>query len=172
MALERQFVFWIAALAAVVAVLWLLSDVLLPFVAGMALAYLLDPIARRAERLGIGRAVSALTVVTLVIVALVVAVMTVAPIVHEQFNAFAEKLPGYVTKLQSLISDQSRPWLAKLVGGDSDPGKSVGTLVSQSSGFVGGFLASVWSGGRAVFSVLARLIIERVVAFYLMRDWE
>ena len=55
MALERQFVFWVAALAVFVAVLWLLSDVLLPFVAGMALAYLLDPIARRAERLGIGR---------------------------------------------------------------------------------------------------------------------
>ena len=49
MALERQLVFWVAALAVFVAVLWLLSDVLLPFVAGMALAYLLDPIARRAE---------------------------------------------------------------------------------------------------------------------------
>ena len=35
---------------------------LLPFVAGMALAYLLDPLARRGERLGIGRAVSALIV--------------------------------------------------------------------------------------------------------------
>ena len=72
MSLERQVIFWIAALAVFVAVLWLLSDVLLPFVAGMALAYLLDPVARRAERLGVGRAVSALTVVTLVIVALVV----------------------------------------------------------------------------------------------------
>ena len=46
MALERQVTFWGAALAVFVAVLWVLSDVLLPFVAGMALAYLLDPIAR------------------------------------------------------------------------------------------------------------------------------
>jgi predicted PurR-regulated permease PerM len=172
MALERQVVFWIAALAVLVAVLWLLSDVLLPFVAGMVLAYLLDPVARRAERLGIGRAVSALAVVTLVIVALVVAVLAVAPIVAEQFTAFAEKLPGYLTKLQSLVSDQSRPWLAKLVGGESDPSKSVGTLVSQGSGFVAGFLASVWSGGRAVFSVLSLLIITPVVAFYLLLDWD
>jgi predicted PurR-regulated permease PerM len=172
MALERQFVFWVAALAVLVAVLWLLSDVLLPFVAGMALAYLLDPIARRAEGLGIGRAVSALAVVTLVIVAVVVAVMTVAPIVHEQFTAFADKLPDYLTRLQSLVSDQSRTWLGKLVGGESDPGKSVGTLVSQGSGFVGGFLASIWSGGRAVFSVLSLLIITPVVAFYLLLDWD
>jgi len=172
MALERQFVFWVAALGVLVAVVWLLSDVLLPFVAGMALAYLLDPIARRAEGLGIGRAVSALAVVTLVIVAVVVAVMTVAPIVHEQFTAFADKLPDYLTRLQSLVSDQSRTWLGKLVGGESDPGKSVGTLVSQGSGFVGGFLASIWSGGRAVFSVLSLLIITPVVAFYLLLDWD
>ena len=31
--------------------LWLLSEILLPFVAGMALAYLLDPLADRLERL-------------------------------------------------------------------------------------------------------------------------
>jgi predicted PurR-regulated permease PerM len=172
MALERQLVFWIAALAVLVAVLWLLSDVLLPFVAGMTLAYLLDPIARRAERLGIGRAVSALIVVTVVIVALVVAVMTVAPVVAEQFTAFADKLPDYVAKLQSLVFDKSRPWLAKLIGGESDPGKSVGTLVSQGSGFIAGFLASIWSGGRAVFSVLSLLIIAPVVAFYLLLDWD
>ena len=40
--------------------LWLLSDVLLPFVAGMALAYLLDPLADRLERLGVSRLVAAL----------------------------------------------------------------------------------------------------------------
>ena len=90
MALERQVTFWVAALALFIAVLWLLSDVLLPFVAGMALAYLLDPIARRGERLGIGRAGSALIVLTLVIVAVVVAVMVAAPIISEQFTAFLD----------------------------------------------------------------------------------
>ena len=174
MALERQVTFWVAALAVFVAVLWLLSDVLLPFVAGMALAYLLDPIARRGERLGIGRAVSALIVLTLVIVAVVVAVMVVAPIISEQFTAFVDNLPGYLTKLQSIVADPSRPWLAKIFGGGnlSDPGKSDSGLVTQASGYIGTFLASVWSGGRAVFSVLSLLIITPVVAFYLLVDWE
>ena len=173
MALERQVTFWFAALVVFVALLWLLSNVLLPFVAGMALAYLLDPIALRAERLGINRAVSALIVVTLVIVALVVVVMTAAPVVSEQFSAFMDHLPGYLTKLQSLVSDPSRPWLAKTFGGKmSDPGKSVGSLVTQGSGYIAGFLASLWSGGRAVFSVLSLLIITPVVAFYLLLDWD
>ena len=38
-----------------VAAIWLLHEILLPFVAGMALAYLLDPLANRIERLGVNR---------------------------------------------------------------------------------------------------------------------
>jgi predicted PurR-regulated permease PerM len=173
MALERQVIFWVAALAVFIAVLWLLSDVLLPFVAGMALAYLLDPIARRAEGLGISRGISALIIVTVVIVALVVVGMAVSPVVAQQSAAFIDDLPGYVAKLQSLVSDPSRPWLAKLFGSEvSNAENSAGSLVSQSSGFLTGVLASVWSGGRAVFSVLSLLIITPVVAFYLLLDWD
>jgi predicted PurR-regulated permease PerM len=172
MALERQVAFWVAALAVLIAVLWLLSGVLLPFVAGMALAYLLDPVAGRGERLGIRRAISALIVVTLVIVVLVVVVMAVAPILSEQFTAFVDNLPGYLTRLQSLVSDPSRPWLAKMFGGDMpDASKSVTGIVTQGSGFISTFLASLWSGGRAVFSVLSLLVITPVVAFYLLCDW-
>jgi predicted PurR-regulated permease PerM len=173
MALERQVTFWVAALAVFVAVVWLLSDVLLPFVAGMALAYLLDPIARRAERLGIGRGLAALLILSIVIVALVVVGMAVVPVVIHQSSVFIDELPGYLTKLRSLVSDPSRPWLAKIFGGQlsDDSGKSVGDLVSQSSGFITGFLVSIWSGGRAVFSLLSLLIITPVVAFYLLLDW-
>ena len=52
MTLERQVIFWVVALAVFSGVLWLLSPVLLPFIAGMALAYLLDPLARFGERFG------------------------------------------------------------------------------------------------------------------------
>src|SRR5688572_15086308 len=132
MGLERQFAFWAAALAVFIALVWLLSDVLLPFVAGMVLAYLLDPLARRAERLGISRGVSALIIVTVVIVALVVTGAAVAPVVAQQFAAFIDDLPGYLTKLQSLVADPSRPWLAKIFGSQlPDADKSAGGLVTQ-----------------------------------------
>jgi predicted PurR-regulated permease PerM len=173
MALQRQVTFWVVALLALVALLWLLSDVLLPFVAGMALAYLLNPIALRAERLGIPRAVSALLIVTVVIVVLVVAAMLIAPIVSEQLTTFVDSLPGYATKLQSLVTDPGRPWLARLFGGRlPDSGKSVGGLVSQSSGFITAFVASLWSGGKTLFSILSLVVITPVVAFYLLLDWD
>ena len=101
--------------------LWLLSQVLLPFVAGMALAYLLDPLARLGERFGISRGISALIVLTVVIVAIVFAVMAAAPMIVTQTAAFIDELPGYIAKVQSILSDPSRPWLAKIFGGGCPP---------------------------------------------------
>jgi predicted PurR-regulated permease PerM len=173
MAFERQAMFWVAALVVFAGALWLLADILLPFVAGMALAYLLDPIARFAGRLGIGRAVAALIVIVLVIVMLVVAAMLVAPILSDQLTALVDKLPGYLTRLQSLVSDPSRPWLAKIFGERlSDGGQSLSGLAGQASGWIATFLRSLWTGGRAVFSVLSLLVITPVVAFYLLCDWD
>jgi len=41
---ERWTVYWLVGLAAFIAALYALSAILLPFVAGIAIAYLLDPV--------------------------------------------------------------------------------------------------------------------------------
>ena len=51
-------IFWLVRCWSSIALLWLLNDVLLPFVAGMALAYLLDPLVQRLQRLGLNRAIA------------------------------------------------------------------------------------------------------------------
>ena len=53
--LRRQIVFWLIALAVFIGFIFLFRNVLLPFVAGMALAYFLDPVADRLQRLGLSR---------------------------------------------------------------------------------------------------------------------
>ena len=55
MSQRNQALFWIAVISGMFALLWLLSSILLPFVAGMAVAYLLDPMADRLERSGMSR---------------------------------------------------------------------------------------------------------------------
>lgn len=45
--MERHFLFWLVVLVLVVLALWLLSEILLPFVAGLAIAYLLTPLTDR-----------------------------------------------------------------------------------------------------------------------------
>ena len=52
MTLQKQIGFWLGALAILILLLWLLQSILLPFIAGFVLAYFLDPVADRFERLG------------------------------------------------------------------------------------------------------------------------
>ena len=57
-ALRRQAVFWLIFFVAFLGFLYIFRSILLPFVAGMALAYFLDPVADRLERAGLSRLAS------------------------------------------------------------------------------------------------------------------
>ena len=55
---RAQLQFWGIGLAIFVLVLWLLGSTLLPFLLGAAIAYFLDPLADRLQRLGLSRALA------------------------------------------------------------------------------------------------------------------
>lgn len=170
-AFQRQLIFWLAALAVVVLGLWLLSEILLPFVAGLAIAYLLTPLTDRLERLGVNRLAAALLIITLVVLALVYLILLVAPTLGSQLSSFIESVPGYVTRLQALLSDPSRPWIQKVLGASFSADKSISDLVTQGVGWLTTFIRSLWSGGRALVSVFSLVVVTPVVAFYLIYDW-
>jgi predicted PurR-regulated permease PerM len=168
----RQIVFWALAIAAAALVLWLLREILLPFVAGMAIAYLLDPLANRIEKLGVHRLIAALLIVVVFATALVLLGILIVPILANQLSALIGKLPEYLAKVQALITDPNRPWLSKIVGeGFLDSQQSTGELVKQGLGWLAAFLTSLWAGGRALISILSLLVVTPVVAFYFIYDW-
>ncbi len=173
MNLQRQVIFWIGALVAFILVLWILREMLLPFVAGMALAYLLNPLTDRLERYGVNRMIATLAVVGFFLLVFVVVAILLVPLLGSQLFAFIQRLPGYVTRLQEvLMTEENKQWLQRLIGDRlPDMQKSVGDLVGQGASWLGGFLVSLWSGGRAIISVFALIIITPVVAFYVLYDW-
>jgi predicted PurR-regulated permease PerM len=174
MTLQRQIGFWLVSLALFVLALVVLRDVLLPFVAALVLAYLLDPLADRMERLGLSRLVATILILSLFVLVFVLALALLAPLIGQQFVAFMDKLPGYIARLQALISEQGAPLLERLGVGNlaSEAQKSVGDIVGKGATWAATFLQSLWSGGQAVVSILSLLVITPVVAFYLLVDWD
>jgi predicted PurR-regulated permease PerM len=171
MTFEQHVLFWLAIAAVAGVGLWLLSPVLLPFIVGMALAYLLNPVTNQLERIGVSRTVAALVVITLFVLAFVLLILIIAPIVGSQLSAFVEKIPEYIRRVQELLSDPSRPWLSGLVGeGFVGADKAVGDLLTQGAGWLAAFLKSLWSGGAALLSVFSLVVVMPVVAFYLICD--
>jgi predicted PurR-regulated permease PerM len=171
--MQRNIVFWVVALLIVVGLLWLLSPILLPFVLGMAIAYVLDPLAKRLTARGMSRLVAALVILAGFVVAIALLVLLIAPVLTRQFAGFIEHAPVYAQRLQSLVSDPGHPWIKKIVG-DNLVGadKSVGDILNQAVGYLSGFLGSIWSKGQALISIFSLVIITPVVAFYLICDWD
>jgi predicted PurR-regulated permease PerM len=165
----RQLTFWLVTLLALALTLWLLHEILLPFVAGMALAYVLAPLAARIERLGVNRTVAALLIVTVVVVILVALVLLAVPLLVQQGSALISNIPGYFKRVQELIVDPSFPWLKWLGSGDQN--KAVSELVSQAATWLLSFSYSLWTGGKALVSFASVMIVMPVVTFYLICDW-
>jgi len=170
--LGRQVSFWIAALAVLVGTLWLLSEILLPFIAGMALAYLFNPLARRLERAGMNRMVASLLIIVVFVLAFIFLLLMIAPLLGGQLTAFIENLPEYVRRLQSVVGDPSRPWLQQIFGEGLTKDASLADLVKQSAGWLTTFLSGLWSGGQTLIAVLSLVVVTPVVAFYLLNDWD
>src|SRR5208282_836416 len=173
MQFERHIVFWIAALVVLIGLLWQLSPILLPFVIGLAIAYVLDPLANRLTKRGVSRLVAALIILGGFVLAFALLLLLIAPVLAKQFSAFIDNAPAYALRLQSLVSDPDHPWLKRIVG-DNLVGadKSVGDLINQAMGYLTQLLASLWAKGQALISIFSLVIITPVVAFYLICDWD
>lgn len=173
MTLQRQALFWLGALAALILFLWLFSGILLPFVAGLALAYLLDPLADRLERLGLPRVWATVVILAAFVMLLVLVIMLIAPVLGGQLSNFIQNLPKLVARLQDLITARNQDWLERMLGQGVDQIKEqLGAFVSKGVEWMTSFLASLWTGGQAIASVLSLLIVTPVVAFYMLIDWD
>ena len=93
MSFERQLAFWLATFVVVALLLWLLSDILLPFVAGMVIAYLLDPVTNRLERIGFNRRLAAFLIVGMFVVVFVALAFVLVPLLASQLYALIATIP-------------------------------------------------------------------------------
>src|SRR5690606_3665915 len=167
--LKRQLIFWTGALIVFIALLWILADVLLPFIAGMALAYLLDPLVKRVQGFGLSRAWAAVIIVIVFAVLLVLAIILIVPVRGDQIGQFMPRLPDLIDRVRVLIQQSTQSWLGSFVGERlPEAQKSLGTVAATAAGWITTFLGSLWSGGKALVSVLSILVITPIVAFYML----
>ncbi len=170
---KRQIIFWIGAVIAFGLFLYIFSSILLPFVVGMTLAYFLDPVADRLERIGLSRMLATLVILISFIVIFVIALMIFVPILVSQFSDFAVRLPGYIAQLQELIASQNAEWIKKVIGVDASVLKNgLGSLVSQGAGIVSTLVTSIWSSSKTLIDIGGLFVVTPVVAFYTLYDWD
>ncbi len=164
--------FWLIVLAVFIFACWLLSSVLLPFVAGLALAYFLNPLTTRLEHWGVDRLAASLIMIGCTLLLIILLLLLVIPILGAQLAAFVERLPEYIVKLQTLATSEGATWLRGVIG-DRLPNiqGSLSQLATQGAAYLLSLLQSIWTGGQALISLFSLLVITPVVAFYMLNDW-
>ena len=173
MTLQRQMMFWLAALAALILVLWLLSPILLPFIAGLALAYFLDPVADRLERLGLPRLAATVVILMASLLVVVLAVLIVVPVLSDQIGKFAGDLPAILRNLTLRINEIAPAWLKDMLAkSETNIQGSLSEFASRAAGWILALLSSLLSGGMALVNIVSLMVVTPIVAFYLLVDWD
>lgn len=171
--LKRQIFFWLAVLVFFIVFLYVFSSILLPFIAGMAIAYFLDPVADRLERLGLSRMMATIGILVAFVIVFALALMILIPVLISQFNDFAERLPAYISQLQQFITQAQNSllpdWVENQMGAIKD---NLSGILSEGMGFLTGLVAQIWNSGKAIVDVISLLVVTPVVAFYILLDWD
>jgi predicted PurR-regulated permease PerM len=173
MTLATQGKVWGIALIVFIAVLVLLKSILLPFVAGMAIAYLLDPVCDRLEAMGTSRTTATAIVTAVFAVLVILLLLLIVPLAVQQVIAFLGSLPDYISRTH----DRLLPYYMELQQRLNLPDSAELTQLARARfgtalSWLGTALQGLVDQGRALASLLSLIFITPVVTFYLLRDWD
>lgn len=173
MTIQRQVSVWLLALAAIIAFMWVFKDILLPFLAGIVLAYFLDPVADALERLKLPRLAATLIIVLTSAISVVVLLLLVVPLIGDQIGRFAARLPQDVNTLIQLFDTHAPAWLkTALQRTESNLPQSATEIAGKAASWIAQLVQSIVSGANVVFNMISLLVITPLVTFYMLNDWD
>mgnify|MGYP003321722723 FL=1 len=174
--------------AAVLFVLYLVKGVLLPFVIGIVLTYLLYPIVRIVEKVlpgktlypKLSRGIAIAIVYLLAIVLLVVGFLLIIPPLFSQSTDLIGKLPVFVTEAINSVEGWNKEYSNSLpeplqyeIGGIL---AAIGWLIDNLGvivlSYLQSFIGRVAVAAVHAFSLVIGLIVVPIFVFYLLKDRE
>lgn len=166
--IRDQMKYWgIASMAALV-ILWFMGDVLLPFILGSALAYFLDPVADRLERMGLSRAMAtAVITVVAILIFVVMALLVVPTLVAQAINLF--EIAPDLTKRLSAFFVEKFPSLLEEGSTLQSSITSIGTAIQERGGEL---LNTALSSAAGILNLIMLFVIVPVVTVYMLLDWD
>jgi predicted PurR-regulated permease PerM len=162
-----RWLLWIGGIVLLWLFIYGIRGALLPFVLGLAIAYLLDPAVDKLETWNVPRWLGTTITLVLFFAGISSVGFMLAPILSDQVQGIIRSLPGYIERV--------RPFVMNLVensGQGADAQKFVNEAGAKAFSFISDKLGSVLAGSLQLFHVVTLLLISPVVAFYILRDWD
>jgi len=160
--------YWGIAAVVLLLMLWFLGDVMLPFIVGGAMAYFLDPVADRLQRIGMSRVLATSVIMLVMLLIMVLLVLAVIPTLISQATALVNAAPEISKNLQDFLMERF-PSLTDETSNVRQTLAQIGDAIrNRGADLANGILASALT----VLSAVIFIVVVPVVAFYLLLDWD
>lgn len=169
--------FWTVVVALGIAFLVLVSHILLPFVLGLLLAYLFDPLADRLERAGFSRTAATALITVLLFTLIIGSLVWMMPLLAKQLAGLLVLLPDAFERVDMLVKQTVSPIVGAIPGMEDAANHTSfrETMQGVSQELLGSpsdMVKRIVASGAAVFNVMSLLFITPIVSFYCLRDWD
>lgn len=173
MKLSRSYVwFWGGVIVAILGFLYLIQGILMPFIAGFLIAYILNPLVYQLERASIPRGLGTALMIASVFGIIFSFLFFALPFLKFELDFLLNRTPFYGQRLLEAL----QPLLEKATEYTSF--EDINRLKESATGSIGDILAwslqlmrAVLTSGLALANILSLMVISPVVAFYLLKDW-
>jgi predicted PurR-regulated permease PerM len=169
----KVWLFWAVIVGGLLLFLFLVREILLPFIAGMAVAFFLDPLVDRIEKWGLSRllATSIVSVVFFVVTAAILAV--IGPMIVNQIIDLVTALPDYIAYLKERLFDLSVE-LSASTGVDLRQRirEALASGAETAVGSISDIVLGIVVNGIAVVNLVSLLLITPFVGFFLLLHYD
>jgi predicted PurR-regulated permease PerM len=173
MQIKQSTFIWVSLFLLFSFMVYLVNDVLMPFVFAGVVAYFLDPLADKIENAGLSRTNATIISLSIFGVVFFSLLFFLGPILVHQFGKLSANLPEYFSELETKHSGKVKEFISQyapgLEGKIKDFGYEFSVQVVQKTGDI---IRGLVTSASAVANFIAMILISPVVAFYLVRDWD
>ena len=166
-------VMWLLLFVLLLVFLDAVKPILLPFVLGAIIAYLMDPPADWMQKHGVHRGVAAAFLTIMLFATVTGLCVWLGPLLYHQLVDLMAKVPTLIREMEVALRDDTASLFRTLnrFNGDGSAPSSVGELLQKGFASAGVIAGSVLASAASVLNVLALLLITPIVCFYFIRDW-
>jgi predicted PurR-regulated permease PerM len=178
--ISSRTIFWLCTAAVTIGLVILFQNVLLPFVLGATIAYLLNPAVTKITAKGFNRTAAVLMILGTFMTAIIIFLAVTIPVLVREAGDFIDAAPGYADKIWNNLS----PYLSSLRGrlGFESTAEmtdqiqvavkdNIGKTLGVSKNIVGTVAAGLAIGGQAIMGFIGTVFLIPIVAFFMMREW-
>lgn len=165
---KQQLKYWGAAALVFAVVMWSLGHVLLPFILGAAIAYMIDPIADRLEAWGMSRTGATATITVGALLVFLIMLLLVVPALISQMIDLAQVLPQAFRDARAFATEH----FPSVFEENSRTNQALASFLQTMQSRAIGMLQSVLGGAATFFNIVILLVVVPVVSVYLLLDWD